>query len=149
MLARRLSILFSLVLPFAVVPSARAQSPVVTEHYDQARTGANLTETVLNTSNVNVNQFGLGVHNVLYVATMNDVLYAFDADSNTGSSGGALWKVDFRNPSAGVTAIPITNIVGSNSLNIVGNVGIESTPYIDLNTKTIYLVVRTMEVSGV
>ncbi|GEM_PF-612178 len=173
MLARRLFILFSLVLPFAVVPSARAQSPVVTEHYDQARTGANLTETVLNTSNVNVNQFGLvysypvdgsvyaqplyvpgvtipglGVHNVLYVATMNDVLYAFDADTNAGSSGGVLWKVDFRNPSAGVTAIPITNIVGSNSLNIVGNVGIESTPYIDLNTKTIYLVVRTMEVSG-
>ena len=75
-------------------------------------------------------------------------IYALDADNNAGATGGILWRVDFRNPSAGVTAIPITAIVGANNLNIVGNVGIESTPYIDLSSNTIYLVARTMEVSG-
>src|ERR1700733_4179595 len=152
--------------------SAWAQVSVTTERNDLSRTGANLNETTLNTSNVNVNQFGKlysyaidgsiyaqplyvpnvlipsqGTHNVVYVATMNDVIYALDADSNA-VNGGVLWKVDFRNPAAGVTAIPITNIVGSNGLNIVGTVGVESTPVIDLSSNTIYLVARTMEVSG-
>src|ERR1035437_4329211 len=120
---------------------ARAQTSVPMERNDTSRTGANLNETILNTSNVNVNQFGKlysytvdgsiyaqplyvpnvvipsqGTHNVLYVATMNDVIYAFDADSNA-VNGGILWSRDFRNPAAGVTAIPIVNIVGSNSLN--------------------------------
>jgi hypothetical protein len=151
---------------------AQAQVSVTMERYDTSRTGANLNETVLNTSNVNVNQFGKlysytvdgsvfaqplyvpnvtipgqGTHNVLYVVTMNDVIYAFDADSN-GVNGGILWSDDLRNPAAGITAIPISDIVGSNSLNIVGNVGIESTPVIDLSSNTMYLVARTKEVSG-
>jgi len=151
---------------------ARAQVNVTTERNDTSRTGANLNETALTTSNVNVNQFGKlysytidgsifaqplyvpsvvipsqGTHNVVYVATMNDVIYALDADSNA-VNGGVLWKVDLRNPAAGVTAIPIANIVGSNNLNIVGTVGVESTPVIDLTSNTIYLVARTMEVSG-
>jgi hypothetical protein len=151
---------------------AHAQASVTTERNDLSRTGANLNETTLNTSNVNVNQFGKlysytidgsiyaqplyvpsvvipsqGTHNVVYVATMNDVIYALDADSNA-VNGGVLWKVDLRNPAAGVTAIPIANIVGSNALNIVGTVGVESTPVIDLTSNTIYLVARTMEVSG-
>ncbi|MGB8540665.1 MAG: hypothetical protein WCD49_03410 [Candidatus Acidiferrales bacterium] len=161
------------ILLIALFPeSARAQVSVTTERNDLSRTGANLDETTLNTSNVNVSQFGKlysytidgsiyaqplyvpnvvipsqGTHNVVYVGTMNDVIYALDADSNA-VNGGVLWKVDLRNPTAGVTAIPIANIVGSNSLNIVGTVGIESTPVIDLTSNTIYLVARTMEVSG-
>src|ERR1700690_2274364 len=80
---------------------AWSQVNVLTERYDNSRTGANLNETVLNNSNVNVNQFGLlytytvdgsiyaqplyvpnvtipgvGTYNVLYVVTMNDVIYA-------------------------------------------------------------------------
>jgi hypothetical protein len=163
------------VLLFLTILTTRAQAQVnvLTERYDNGRTGANLNETILNTSNVNVNQFGkvysytvdgsvfgqplyvgalnipnLGVHNVLYVVTMDDVVYAFDADSNTGSTGGLLWSVDYKNLAAGVTSIPITDIVGSNSLNIVGTVGIESTPVIDLSSHTMYLVARTKEVSG-
>ncbi len=152
--------------------SARAQVSVTMERNDPSRTGANMSETALTTSNVNVNQFGKlysyaidgslfaqplyvpsvvipgqGTHNVVYVATMNDVIYALDADSNA-VNGGVLWKLDLRNPAGGVTAIPIANIVGSNGLNIVGNVGVESTPVIDLTSNTIYLVARTMEVSG-
>ena len=85
---------------------------------------------------------------MLYVVTMNDVIYAFDADSVSGANAGLLWSRDLRNPAAGVSAIPIADIVGANDLNIVGNVGIESTPYIDLSSSTMYLVARTKEVSG-
>ena len=163
----------------ATVP-AWSQVAITTQLYDTSRTGANLNETILTTSNVNSAQFGklysytvsgsvhaqplyvpnlslpgLGIYNVLFVVTMNDVVYAFDADSNvTGPNGnGVLWTQNFTNPAAGVTPIPIVNIVGSNSLNIVGNVGIESTPVIDLTPgsptiNTMYLVARTMEVSG-
>jgi hypothetical protein len=165
---RALIILLTVLLP----ATAGAQVSIVTERYDNARTGANLGETILNTSNVNVSQFGKlfsytvdgsiqaqplyvqnvaiagqGTHSVLYVVTMNDVLYAFDANSSS-VNGGVLWSVDFRNPTAGITAIPITDIVGVNNLNIVGNVGIESTPAIDLSSNTLYLVARTKEVSG-
>ena len=161
-----------LVLLSASCGVARSQSPVTSERYDNNRTGANLTESSLNTANVNVGQFGKlysytvdgsvyaqplylpnvtvagqGSHNVLYVVTMNDVIYAFDADSNAVNSG-VLWSLDLRNASAGVTPIPITDIVGHNNGNIVGNVGIESTPVIDINTNTMYLVARTKEVSG-
>jgi Abnormal spindle-like microcephaly-assoc'd, ASPM-SPD-2-Hydin len=169
-LAAGLCLLIATVL--ADAPGASGQVNVTMNRYDQASTGANLNETQLNTSNVNSTQFGKlysyavdgsiyaqplyvsgvnipgqGTHNVLYVATMNDVVYAFDADSNTANAG-ILWSDDFRSPSAGVTAIPITDIVGANNLNIVGNVGIESTPVIDLTSNTIYLVARTKEVSG-
>jgi hypothetical protein len=71
---------------------------------------------------------------------MNDKVYAFDADTNA-----VLWTRDFTNPSAGITAVPIADIVGSNALNIVGNVGVESTPVIDLSTATMYLLARTLE----
>jgi hypothetical protein len=168
------SVLVATIFPLlALFPEpTHAQVNVTMERNDLSRTGANLNETTLNTSNVNVNQFGKlysytidgsiyaqplyvpsvvipsqGTYNVVYVATMNDVIYALDADGNA-VNGGVLWKVDLRNPAAGVTAIPIANIVGSNSLNIVGTVGIESTPVIDLTSNTIYLVARTMEVSG-
>src|SRR5579862_5162806 len=151
---------------FSVNRPLFAQSNIVTERYDNARTGANLNETQLNTSNVNVNTFGKlwsytvsgsvqaqplyvqgvsipgkGTHNVLYVVTMNDVVYAFDADS---SSNTPLWSLDITTQVSGSTPVPITDIVGPN-LNIVGNVGIESTPQIDLSTNTMYLVARTKE----
>lgn len=155
----------------AVIPTC-PQANISTDRYDNSRTGANLNETVLATSNVGPGQFGKlytyvadgsvqasplyvsnlaipgrGTHNVLFVVTMNDVVYALDADSNA-ANGGILWKVDFRNPSAGVSPIPIVDIVNNNTLNIVGNVGIESTPVIDLSSSTMYLVARTKEVSG-
>ena len=145
--------------------SGRAQVNVLANRYDNARTGANLQETVLNTFNVNVNQFGRlysytvdgaiyaqplyvsgltiagARHNVLFVATMNDKVYAFDADA----AGAPLWSRDFTNPANGITAVPVSDIVGSNSLNVVGNVGVESTPVIDLSSATMYLVARTKE----
>ena len=141
-----------------------AQVDVVTNRYDDARLGANLKETILSAANVNVNQFGRlysypvdgavyaqplyvagvtikgAVRNVLYIATMNDKVYAFDADNESASP---LWIADFTTPPS-VTPVPVKDIVGGN-LDIVGNVGIESTPVIDRAAKTIYLVARTKE----
>lgn len=143
-----------------------AQVNVLTERYDQSRLGANLTETQLTTSNVNVNSFGKlwsysvsgsvyaqslyvrnvaiagnGTHNVLYIATMNDMVYAFDADSN---SNVPLLSLDLTQEVAGSTPVPVTDIVGP-GLNIVGNIGITGTPHIDPVTNTMYLVARTKE----
>lgn len=148
---------------------ASAQVSMLTHHNDNARTGANLSESILNTTNVNVNQFGKlfslpvdasvyvqplyvpnvtipgkGTHNVLYVATMNDTVYAFDADSNTGANASPLWQVSFVNAAAGITPIPSTDVQPL-SPNIEGNIGVTGTPAIDASTKTMYLVARTKE----
>jgi hypothetical protein len=96
----------------AVVP-AFGQTPVLTQHNDNARTGQNTSETILTTANVNTSQFGKlfalpvdgqvyaqplyvpgvtingGVHNVVIIATENDSVYAYDADS---ASAALLWK---------------------------------------------------------
>src|SRR3954470_2395428 len=140
------------------------QLNVLTNRYDPPRTGANLSETKLTTANVKVARFaklyslpvdgavyaqplyvkgltiGGSVRNVLYVATMNDKVYAFDADS---PSAAPLWRRDFTSPPA-VTPVPITDIVAPDR-NIVGNVGIQGTPVIDLAAATMYLVARTKE----
>jgi len=143
-------VLLSCLLGFVfLLPGVSGQTSVWTNRYDNARTGPNVNETVLNPTNVNVSQFGKlysysidgsvyaqplyipgvtingGVHNVLFVATMNDKVYAFDADSNLP----ALWTRDFTSP-PGVVPVPITDIVAPN-LNIVGNVGVEGTPVND------------------
>ena len=150
-----------------VVPATQpTAAPVLENLYDPGRTGANLQETALNTGNVNPAGFGRlfsypvdgqiyaqplyapnvavpgqGVRNVLYVATMNDILYAFDADQ----PGPPLWTVNFSNSTIGSTPVPIADIVGTNSMDIAGNVGIEGTPIIDPASNTLYLVARTKE----
>ncbi len=75
-----------------------------------------------------VNVPGKGVHNVVYIATtMNDKVYAFDADH----AGPPLWLRDLTDELAGVTPVPVVDITNRNDLNVVGNVGILGTPVID------------------
>jgi outer membrane protein assembly factor BamB len=79
-------------------------------------------------------------HNVVYVATMSDTLYAFDADVG----GAPLWQLDlaaFEN----ATAVPMAQFVYSSNTNIIGNDGILSTPVIDPYTNTMYVVTLTEE----
>ena len=97
--------------------TALAQVNVVTQHNDLGRTGQNLNETTLTSANVNVNQFGLllksaldnqvyaqplvvanvsiagGTHNVVFIATMRNTVYAFDAD-DPAQSNTPLWSVN-------------------------------------------------------
>lgn len=146
--------------------SLYAQFPVVMNRYDLAGTSADPNEKVLNAANVNQAGFGKlysyyvdgsvyaqplylpavaipgrGAHNVLYVATMNDKVYAFDADK----PGPPLWMRTFTDEMSGVTPVPITDITDNNDLNLVGNVGIESTPVIDIASNALFLVARTRE----
>lgn len=158
-------------LSFTGFPSsAHAGVAVWTHHNDNSRTGANLQETVLNTSNVSTSQFGKlfslpvdgeiyaqplylpqvsipgrGVHNTVLVATMNDSVYAFDADSNSGTNSTPLWEVNFTNPAAGITAIPAGDLQPPDDFNVHGTIGILSTPVIDQTAGTIYVLARTKE----
>jgi hypothetical protein len=142
-----------------------AAQPVLQRGYDPGVSGANLAETTLNTSNVAPNTFGLvftlpvddnvlaqplyvpnvamplqGIHNVVYVATMSDTLYAFDAQAG----GAPLWSVNFANL-VGAMPVPIANWVFGGNRNIIGNLGILSTPVIDPSTNIMYLVACTLE----
>jgi len=156
----------AIVVSCVSVPGARAQSfgGVLTYHNDIARTGQNLNETILTPSNVNVSNFGKlfaypldgpvwaqplyipgltiagGVHNVVYVVTENDGVYAFDADGITVTP---LWYVSLINPAKGITAVPCADI--AISCNVYPIDGITATPVIDPVGQTIYLVAQTLE----
>ena len=146
--------------------TAVAQQPaaVLQRGYDPGLSGANLTETTLTPANVTPATFGLvfklpvddriyaqplyvpnvpmlqGTHNVVYVATMSDTLYAFDADVG----GQPLWSVNFAS-SVGAVPVAFANFTFGGNTNIVGNLGILSTPIIDLPANIMYLVAGTLE----
>ena len=156
-----------LLMFFAGCASLLAQTPITTWHYDNARTSANTTETVLTPSNANSTSFGKlatlpvdgyvvaapiylpnvsvlgqGVHNVVYVATLHDSVYAFDANSAISTP---LWKTSILNYSpAGATPVSAT-VKGSAATTGWSEVGIVSTPVIDSATGTLYLVAETYE----
>ena len=110
--------LLTLVLIWLGSVRAWSQVSVLTQHNDIRRTGANLNESTLTTSNVNAGQFGKlfsrsvdgqiyaqplyvpnvnipgqGTHNVVYVATMKNTVYAFDADDPNASA--PYWQANF------------------------------------------------------
>ncbi|MGH7916534.1 MAG: hypothetical protein ACREQE_03625 [Candidatus Binataceae bacterium] len=135
---------------------------ILTNRYDTQRDGLNAAETALTLSDVNAQSFGKlfsdqvdgniyaeplyvpgltingATHNVVYVATENDNVYAFDADQ----AGPPLWQVSFLDPANNVTAVKETQI-GCND--ITPTYGITSTPVIDPSTETIYVVASTSE----
>jgi hypothetical protein len=146
---------------------------VLTWHNDNLLSGLNNNETILTPSNVNASNFGKlfsyavdgyvyaeplyksnlviagGSHNVAFVATEGDSVYAFDTDSNTAGPGGngLYWVAHFTNPAAGITTVPSSD---TNTGDIVPQVGITGTPVIDGTTNTLYVIAKTKEIrSGV
>ncbi|MGA2133348.1 MAG: pyrrolo-quinoline quinone [Bryobacteraceae bacterium] len=150
----------------ALLPVAWAQVSVTTYHNDIERSGLNAHETVLNPANVNASSFGRrfvqpvdgyiyaqplyvpsvgfagGTHNVVYVATEHDSVYAFDADNNSGANAQPLWHVSFIDP-PDVTTVNSTTDAGCGDL--VPEIGITGTPVIDPTTGTLYVVANTKE----
>jgi uncharacterized protein (TIGR03437 family) len=157
-----LVLLFVLSLSFG----ANAQVGVTTYRNNLARSGENLAEAILTPGNVNQAQFGKilsrpvdgqiyaqplylpsvtipgkGVHNVVFVATQHDSVYAFDADSGAGPNGPPLWQVSLANAAAGETTAGVADVL--NCLTIVPELGITGTPVIDPSTNTLYVVAMT------
>lgn len=139
--------------------SLHAQVNVTTYHNDNARTGQNTLETTLTPLNVNSTQFGKlftvavdgyvyaqplylsnvqiqgGTHNVVYVATEHDSVYAIDADS-----GAVYWHVNLIPPGSATVSSTKDFKCGD----LIPEVGITGTPVIDINTGTLYVVAASI-----
>jgi len=150
-----LSRALSLTMLGTFTAAVQAQVNVTMYHNDIARTGANTQETILTTTNVNSTQFGKlfsvtldgqvfaqplylsnvsiagGTHNVVYLATEHDSVYAIDADSGTVYAQASLIP-------AGATTANSDNDLGCTD--IVPEVGITGTPVIDPTAGILYVV---------
>jgi hypothetical protein len=141
---------------------------VLTWRYDVTHAGQNTQETALTPANVASNAFGKlfslsvddhvfaqplyvpnlkmsdgQVHNVLFVATENDSIYAFDADTK----GSPIWQISLltaaHGASAGATPKPQADVAPSQDIG--PNIGITGTPAINSATNTMYVVANTKE----
>jgi hypothetical protein len=141
---------------------------VLTQHNDNTRSGLNPNETLLTPASVNVNNFGqlfthnvdgqiagqplyvsqisMGdglVHNVVFVATQNNTVYAFDADNTQGNNANPIWSVSLDD---GGTPDPIADY-GCTGTHY-NEIGIMGTPVIDPGLTTIYVVAKTVIGTG-
>src|ERR1035437_339655 len=140
----------------------RAQVNILTANGNNDRTNSNLQETQLSPATVSASAFGLlgvfpvdgqvysqplivsglslpggGTHNVLFVTTMHNSVYAFDADAISPAS--PLWQVNLG------TAVPAALLYGNPWGDITNEVGILSTGVIDLQRSVLYVVADTLE----
>ncbi|MEA3149587.1 MAG: hypothetical protein QOD56_526, partial [Gammaproteobacteria bacterium] len=158
----RLRACWGAALSIACAASLHAQVSVTTFHNDNARTGQNLQETILTPANVNSSQFGKlfsvgvdgavyaqplylpnvrvggGTHNVVYVATEHDSVYAVDADT-----GSIYWHLSLV-PAGGST---VSSGADLNCGDVTTEVGITGTPVIDAASDTLYVVAK-VKVNG-
>ncbi len=138
---------------------------VITYHYDNMRSGQNLNETALTPATVNSAKFGkLGEFtvdgkvdaqplylsqvtiggqkkNVLYVATEHGSVYAFDADSITGTTSASLWKISTLGSGE-------TTSDNRSCGQVSPEIGITATPVIDRSRNAIYIVAMSKNASG-
>jgi hypothetical protein len=144
------------------------QVSVTTYRNDATRSGLNSREVILTPSNVNAATFGKlfalavdgevyaqplyisrlnisgkGIHNVVFVATEHNSVYAFDADSTGGSKGDALWHTNLTDVAAGERTILVSDVWGCPSIS--PELGITGTPVIDASTGTLYVVASTIQ----
>jgi hypothetical protein len=147
----------------SILATIPALGQVTTSQYDNARTGATLNEKVLTSQNVNAKQFGKlgafkvngavyaqplfvpsveipgkGMHDVLFVATEHDSVYAFDANL---PGDPPLWHTSFLDKARGVRPLSEDTV---DCPFIRPEIGITSTPVIDIKTGTLYVLARTM-----
>lgn len=147
----------------AACACSSAQVDVLTQHNDAARTGANLRETALTPRTVNQAGFGMlfkralddqlytqplvatgiqaggGIRDIVYVTTVNNSVYAFDA--NDPEAALPLWHVNFGTPAD-------VHSAEFGCLDINGNMGIIGTPVIDKTRGVLYVVALTRAVAA-
>jgi len=153
---------FCRIAAIIVLVAIPALAQVTTSQYDNSRTGATLHEKILTPQNVNTKQFGKlgafkvdgavyaqplylpsvdvpgkGIHDVLFIATEHDSVYAFDANR---PGDPPLWQVSFLDKARRV--IPVSEDDAECPF-VRPEVGITSTPVIDLQTGTLYALART------
>ena len=158
-----------LVLFLSPASIAYSQVNVLTQHNDLARTGWNNQETILTTGNVNTNSFGflfarpvddqpfaqplvvsnvnipsVGNRNVVYVCTVNNSVYAFDADN--GNITAPYWQKNYTpagfRPTAKGDMHP--GLCGGYYGDFTGNIGIVGTPVIDKASGTMYFLTKVV-----
>jgi Bacterial Ig-like domain (group 2) len=147
---------------------------VFTQHNDNLRTGQNLNETILTPALIKSSTsfgkkfsqaidgyayaqplyvpnvtIGGASHNVVFIATENDSVYAFDADSSTGANANPLWHANLidtaHGAAAGATAVSNSQV---GCTDLVPKIGITSTPVIDPSTGTMYVETKSSEGSN-
>jgi alpha-glucosidase len=153
-------------------PFSGSDVSILTQRYDSSRTGTNLREKVLNVENVSATAKSFGKlysfavdgnvyaqplyvanltvsanvsRNVLYVATQKNNIYALDADTGT-----QLWarSLGASMPATDFTTYARTSLHEPNSFDykdVYPDVGVTSTPVIDLRSETIFVVAKTKE----
>ena len=155
---KKISFIRTIAVALAVAASGHAQVSVLNANYDRQQTGANLRETVLQPSNFNWKNFGkVGTYavdgqvyaqplyvagvtisgakrNVVYVATMHNSIYAFDAD--TPQVATPIWQVHVG------SAVPSGYY---NFDDILPEIGILSTPVIDPANQVLYAVSNLLQ----
>lgn len=146
-----------------------AQVNVLMNHNNLKRTGWNPKETILTADNVSSGNFGKifsrtvddqiyaqplvvsnvqiggGLHNIVLVATVNNTVYAFDADDPNASA--PYWQVNLTFDPADYFPIKNSDMTwacGGNYQDFSGNMGIVGTPAIDSFTNTLYVVARSV-----
>jgi len=157
----RIACAAGLTVLFGSALTACAQTSVTTQHNDNYRTGWNASESVLTPANVNPTQFGLlattvvddqvdaqpliipgvhitagnnqGQHDVAYIATENNTVYAIDANAGTVLLSQNL-------------GTPVTWPLSCN--NNGPHVGIDSTPVVDVAGNTLYVIAYTRDTTG-
>ena len=145
-----------------IAPNPQSVS-VLTQHNDNTRSGWNANETALTTGNVTVQRFGAvftlpvddqvyaqplvvghvavgdGYHNVVYIATVNNTVYAYDGDN-----GSLYWQRSATAPGMRPpTRTDMTGACGGSYQDFSGNIGIVGTPVIDAARGTMYFVARS------
>ena len=135
-----------------------AQNSVATYHNDNERTGQYLSEKLLTPANVKAGLFGKrftlsvdgeiygqplylprvniaghGLHNVLFVTSAHDSVYAFDADDESSTGAQPLWQVNFLDASKGVGTVSSTDV----NCPVIPELGIAGTPVIDAASGTL------------
>jgi len=172
--AYNLTVLFAVLSAPGPELFAQVATPVnvPTWRYDTVHAGQNTQETLLAPNNVAAGSFGKLfsyavdgfvyaqplyvsgltmndglVHNVLFVATEHDSIYAFDADNDAGGNAQPLWQISLLTPAHGAAASGVTTVpaadVGIDDL--VPEIGITGTPAINLASRTLYVVGKTKE----